>query len=341
MGLRNASNVQSDMEMLTSGDKLLLTCKELCSIVAPSGREMPVLKYITNALFQYGYLIEVDKIGNLIAHKKLRKHAKNIALFAHMDSAGVIITRKSLSNELLWGSLSSWTKEKINNQPVIFDNGEEGIILYSEDATEKRVVSHSNNLSVGAIGAFKPTIKIENDYLIGTFLDDRVGCAILINLAKQLSTSKDNIFFVFTTQEEVGNKGAMAVVNSHQFDESYIIDTTKCDVSSLGEGYVNLGYGPTYKVCDGAGLCSIELISKIRTLQEEYKIKMQIEILTYAGSDIAAFRDKGDRSLFLGLSLPCDRMHTREEIVALQDLIGLFNLLKLLLRECYGAKYHN
>ena len=316
MGLRNASNVQSDMEMLTSGDKLILTCKELCSIVAPSGREMPVLKYITNALFQYGYLIEVDKIGNLIAHKKLRKHVKNIALFAHMDSAGVIITRKSLSNELLWGSLSSWTKEKINNQPVIFDNGEEGIILYSEDATEKRVVNHSNNLSVGAIGAFKPTIKIEND---------RVGCAILINLAKQLSTSKDNIFFVFTTQEEVGNKGAMAVMNSHQFDESYIIDTTKCDVSSLGEGYVNLGYGPTYKVCDGAGFCSIELI----------------EILTYAGSDIAEFRGKGDRSLFLGLSLPCDKMHTREEIVALQDLIGLFNLLKLLLRECYGAKYHN
>lgn len=340
MDLRNVSNVQLDMEMSANGDKLISTCKELCSIVAPSGRETSVMEYIKNALIPYNYYFEIDKIGNLIVYKKLRKNVKNIALFAHMDSAGVIITRKSNKDELLWGSLSSWTKEKINGQPIIFDNGEEGIILYSKQPAKKKIVKHSGNLMVGSFGAFKPKFKVENNYLIGTFLDDRVGCAVLINLAKQMSSSKDNIFFVFTAQEEIGSKGAMSVVNSYQFDESYIIDTTKCDMSNIGEGYVSLGCGPSYKISDGAGLCSVELIKKVQLLQDKYKLNIQIEALTYAGSDIAAFMGRGDKSLFLGLSIPCDNMHTREEVVSLQDIKGMLILLKFLLREYYGTIFY-
>ena len=72
----------------------------------------------------------------------------------------------------------------------------------------------SNGLEIGSPVVYKPSaVVIADDNIIGTSIDDRAGCAVLLEVARQLNSRSNGpeVNIVFTVQEEFNLRGALPV----------------------------------------------------------------------------------------------------------------------------------
>lgn len=309
-------------------------CNEFCKTISPSGYEDMMAQSIIQYIKDNEYDIYFDKCNNLICKKTSKNSCKRIAFIAHMDSAPIIINGIDSSQNIYWGSLSKWKYNKINNQSVTFVSGATAIAHMSEDANECNLLSDiCGQIELGDVGALTPFFQISGDYITATFLDDRIGCAILVDVARRILEANIEISFIFTAQEEIGNKGARKIAQYYQYDEVYSIDTTRAISPEYNMPiYASLGKGACMKICDGSGMCSRQLNEKIKKIAETHNIPLQKEILFRGGSDISAFARHGYNTLFTGISVPCINMHSREEKVSLVDVNAVENLILSLLK---------
>lgn len=314
---------------------IIALSKRFCNIVAPSGYEDVLAKEIAEILQTYGYVIKIDAIGNLVCTMQGQKHMKKIAFMAHMDSAPIIINGVDGYNNVYWGSLSKWKSEKINNQSITFVSGATGIAHFSEEGNNCNTISDiKGHIEVGDVGVLTPFFHLENNIITATFLDDRIGCSILVDVAKKIITSPVEVSFVFTAQEEIGNKGSQIIASHFEFDEVYVIDTTRTLSQEYKDPvYVVMGGGGCVKICDGFGLCSKKLIEKIQHIAAINDIPLQKEVIFRGGSDIGAFSRFGFSTLFAGLSIPCVCMHSRHEQVCFDDVLGIENIILEILKN--------
>lgn len=314
------------------------TCEELCSLIAPSGYEAKVSSYIRNALERNnkGYFSE-DMMGNIVFSFYGEKKKAPIALIAHMDSAGIFTTTDEQDRFCKFGSLSKYNKDKANNQLFKFLSGAEAIMDY-----DHRVVKRQGNISLhkGDFGAFAPSFERTTKELLGTFLDDRVICALMLGIISNMIETERTIMFVFTVQEEIGNKGAKALVSHLDADYVLVLDTTVCDTQKMASVPIQ-GNGVCLKICDGSGICSYALNKKILEIAEKSNISVQLELLDFAGSDIAAFSGTRNDCLFTGLSIPCSNMHSSRECMNLNDIESFDVLLHRILEEICNAKFED
>ena len=310
-------------------------CKRFCSIIAPSGYEDGLANEIVDILGNYGYTFKFDVCGNLICSMPKNTKMKKIAFIAHMDSAPIIINGIDDKKNVFWGSLSKWKTEKINNQSITFISGTTGVAHASEEGCGSNVITDIHgHIEVGDFGALTPFFRIEDDIITATFLDDRIGCAILVDVAKMLIHIPIELSFIFTVQEEIGNKGAQKIAQQFEFDEAYIIDTTRTHSKEYSEPvYAVMGKGMCIKICDGFGLCSVRLNKKVLQIAEEKNVPIQKEVIFRGGSDIGAFAKFGTNTHFTGLSIPCRNMHSRSEQVCLNDVIATRSIILEILKK--------
>ena len=74
-------------------------------------------------------------------------------------------------------------------------------------------------------------------------------------------------------------------------------------------------------------------------LAERRNVRYQKEILTYAGSDIAAFSEDGCNCEYGAVSIPCKYMHSPREEINIYDAKATYMLLKYYLEEISNAKF--
>lgn len=305
--------------------ELISLCKRFCNIIAPSGYESSLANEIATILQKHGYIINNDAIGNLVCVKQAPSNkAKKIAFIAHMDSAPIIINGID-NNNIYWGSLSTWKHEKINNQSITFLSGTTGIAHHNDGEKSSNTISDIvGHIEIGDVGVLTPFFQIEEDIISATFLDDRVGCAVLVDIAKKIEESPIELSFIFTAQEEIGNKGAYRIAQHFDFDEIYIIDTTRTLSQEYKDPiYAIMGNGGCVKICDGFGFCSKELVKKVENIAKTNKIPLQREVIFRGGSDVCAFSRGCYNALFLGLSIPCINMHSRHEQICIKDMLAI------------------
>lgn len=323
------------------GSEIVSLSKHFCNIVAPSGYENVLAKEIAAVLCTYGYETNIDAIGNLVCTMPLNKQTKKIAFIAHMDSAPIIINGIDEHNNVYWGSLSKWKQNKIDNQSITFVSGATGIAHYSGDEKSFNIIDDiKGRIEIGDVGALTPYFQFKNNIITATFLDDRIGCALLVDVAKKIISTPIEVSFIFTAQEEIGNKGSQIIASHFEFDEVYIIDTTRALSEEYKDPvYVIMGNGGCVKICDGFGLCSKKLNEKVQHIATGNAIPLQKEVIFRGGSDIGAFSRFGFKTLFTGLSIPCVSMHSRQEQVCLNDVINVETImLEILKRERCNIK---
>lgn len=314
---------------------ILSLCELFCSVIAPSGYESNMASIISSLFDGNSYTISTDACGNLICTKPVSGAKKRIAFLAHMDSAPIIVNGIDDKNNVYWGSLSTWKARKIDGQRVTFVSGATGIAHFSEDDKNQNTISDiSGDVEIGDIATLTPFFKYENEIITASFLDDRIGCALLVRIAKKLISSPAEISFVFTAQEEIGNKGAQKIAQHFDFDEVFILDTTRAISEEYNAPiYASLGKGVCLKVCDGFGLCSIKLNKRVQALAANNSIALQKEVIFRGGSDISAFSKYGYNSIFTGLSIPCVSMHSRNEQVCINDVFAAERLIIEILKN--------
>ena len=341
--------------------ELLKTLSELNGV---SGDEDDVRAYILDKISPY-CTGEVDRLGNIIAFKQGAKRAsKKIVFEAHMDETGHVVTAiddKGCLHFLSNGVPLNVTPGKFVRVRATRDGERwlDGVIgLAPVHLTKKSEISKIPEqkdlvIDIGAKNK-KDAEKyvIEGDYVYfntkagrvgnyfkGKAIDDRVGCAAMINMITQ--DLEFDSYFAFCVQEEVGLKGSSVACAAVKPDYAIILEgTTAADIGGTPDHkkVCNLGGGVAVSFADKRTLYKPELVSLALETAKENNITAQIKTYISGGTDAACWQHESGASNVLTLSVPVRYLHSRASLACEDDADAMEKLAIKLLEKINTLK---
>lgn len=311
----------------------------------PSGNEELIMECIKEEIKDYVDEIQVDTLGNLIAHKK--GNGKKVMLAAHMDQIGLIVTHIDEKGFLRFSNVGGVSVTNIIHKSVVFKDGLVGVVGYETEIDDIKKIKMSNmfidigassqeeakkKVSVGDVAVYYSPLQVCGNKFTGCAMDDRVGCAVLIEALKRIKTSAYDIYCVFTVQEELGLRGAKTSAYSIAPDLGIAIDVTLTgDTPKARPMAVGLGKGPAIKVKDNSVIAHPAVKNLMIERAEEAGIPYQLEILDAGGTDSGAIHLTRGGIPSGVISIPCRYVHSANEMVDATDIeYGVQLLLKIL-----------
>jgi putative aminopeptidase FrvX len=355
-------------------DRLRGLLCELMMVPGLSGHEGRVRRRIATELKALGIEAHSDRLGNLIATLEGDAAAPSVMLFAHMDQLG-LITRKIEANGLVRVERLGGVPEKaLPSQAVLFCLGEgrdvPGLIANkSHHATapdEKYRVLHYQDLYVDAgfgsaaevlaagidVGTpivYAPkVVELAGGRIAGTSVDDRAGCAVIIEAARALqkSQSRPTVHLVFSVQEEFNLRGALtagqALMPDIAIQLDIILATDTPDMA--GRGDVRLGGGPAMSLYSFHGRGTLNgtiphpaLVGLFADTagHEGLALQRSAQIGVLTDSSYVQLVHAGVAAIDLGY--PTRYTHSSLEVCDLADLEGLTRLLAAGIARIDGA----
>ena len=328
--------------------------KDLCLLNGTSGDEKNVRDFIISHLPE-DCDYAVDSLGNLIVNKKGETEPKNkVALFAHMDEVGFIVTYITedgfvnvasvggIDNSALFGK-----KLTINGQVGVA--GAKAIHQCSSDEAKKipEITDVSVDfgfesreeaekyISLGDFGYFKSDfIEFGNDMIKSKALDDRLGCAVMLELLQE--KSKINYTCVFTVQEEIGTRGATVSAYTVNPDYAIVIETTTAsDIPDTPENkkVCKVGKGAVVSFMDRGTIYNKDLYKKAREIADKNGIANQTKTVVAGGNDASAIHKSAGGIKTIAVSLPCRYIHSSASVGSKADMESVKSLVNALLEE--------
>lgn len=321
--------------------------RTLTEAYGPSGDEGQVRALIENMVREVVTEMRTDPLGNLIALKKGAGGGKRVMIAGHMDEIGLIVTHIDKKGFLRVGRVGGVFAPTLMGGRVRFANGTVGVIgsekwLRSNDAPKWEEVfidvgatsPDDAPVRVGDVACFSRPYEEMGDRLIAKAMDDRAGCAVLVHALRDLGESPHDVYAVFTTQEEVGTRGALVSAFGIEPEVALAIDVTDTgDVPEAPPMAVDLGAGPAVKVMDRGFLSHPGVKQWMIDGAERLGIPYQREVLQLGSTDARAIQMSRAGVPTGALSLPARYIHSPSEMVDLRDLQGASNLLVGLLKE--------
>ncbi|MBO5060875.1 MAG: M42 family metallopeptidase [Clostridia bacterium] len=313
--------------------------KKLTACDAPSGNEEKITELIRAEVEGYADEIYTDALGNLVARKK--GSGKRVMLAAHCDEIGVVVTFIDEKGFLRFSDVGGLYLRNLINRKVRFENGTIGVIG-TEEENEKRAMSKmyidigaasreeaEKLVSIGDMAAFVGDFYVQNGRVISKALDNRAGCYVLIETLKNVKSDND-LYFVFTTQEEVGLRGARTAAYAIKPEYALSVDITDTgDTPKAPKMAVRLGEGAAVKVMDYSVITSREVRESLVSLAKDNGIKYQLEIMTDGGTDAGVIHFTGEGVKTGGISIPTRYIHSPSEMISVDDLNACVQLAKL------------
>ncbi len=311
--------------------------RKLTNEFGPSGREDGIRELIKAECAQYADEIYTDALGNLTVHKK--GSGKKIMLAAHMDEIGCAVTYIEKEGYLRFSAVGGLYNKDLNARRVKFSNGTVGIIGCDEDNKDRKIskmyidIGAKNReeaeklVSVGDMCVFLGEFSEQGENVISKALDNRAGCYVLIEALKKAKSDND-LYFVFTVQEEVGLRGAKTSAYGIMPDYALAIDVT--DAGDTPENIkiaTKLGGGACIKVMDRSVLCDSYVRSVLIELAKNNGISYQLEVMTDGGTDAGAISLTGAGVKTGGISIPTRYIHSPAEMANKSDINACVDLL--------------
>lgn len=324
--------------------------KTLTETYAPSGYEDAVRKIIQKEVKPFADEVRVDAMGSLIVRKKPTvtvKNSKRIMLAAHMDEIGVIVSHVDKNGFVRFASNGGVFGRYTLGARIRFMNGVTGVVGFDKleavdqaPALSKMYIdvgatSRSNcPVKVGDFGAFERSYMEMGNRLVAKSLDDRSGVVVLIEALKSIKSTPHDLYFVFTTQEEVGVRGAGTAAYSIDPEIGIAIDVTGTgDTPASLKMAMELGKGPCVKVRDPGLLADPRVVEWMITTAEKAKLPYQREVLLMGSTDARAIQITRAGVMAGALSIPCRYIHSASEMVDYEDLKNSVKLLTAMLSK--------
>jgi len=321
--------------------------QRLTEVTGPSGYEHAVRDLVRSEIDGLAEDIRVDAMGNLIARKGSKgQGGLRIMLSAHMDEIGVVVTHIDEKGFVRFSTIGGVRPHTCIGGRVRFMNGVRGLIFMERPEAPDRLPGIENlyidvgatsredcPVIVGEMGGFeRPFLEVGNR-LVSKAMDDRIAVAVMIEALRQIKDYKgpNELYFVFSTQEEVGLRGATTAAYGVDPDLGLSVDVTGTGDTPRGSRMaVGLGKGPAVKVRDGGMLSDPRVVRWMEQVAEEKAIPYQLEVLEGGTTDARAIQLARAGVPVGCLSIPTRYIHSPSEMVDYTDVQQSVKLLAAL-----------
>ena len=328
--------------------------RQLIDIKSPSGNEAAIRNFLKKAIKPYVDKVHVDKYGNLIAHKKGR--GPKVMLSAHMDEVGLMVKSIDHQGLIYCSEIGGLEPITLLGERVLVESKSKfpvrGIITTKEISNAEEIdktpkmedlivdtgMSKAELTKMGVqIGSYIYfTVNSSclgcTDIISGKALDDRIGCYVLLEVAKRIKKAKNNIYFVFTVQEEIGLYGAKTSVYGIDPDWAIAVDVT--GAADLGEDPLNIiGKGPCLTIKDADTITNRCINGWVKNMAKKLKVPLQLEVNEIGTTDALniSVSKGGVPTGVLGVAVR--NIHTTSGIASLKDVKGVISILEGLLKR--------
>ena len=322
---------------------MLNLVKKYQNAFSVSGYEAELAEIIKNDLMNVCDSVSIDAMGNVIALKKGKDSNKKLMIASHMDEIGFMVVNVEENGMIRVAPIGGINALASCYHNVKFQNGTEGILVV-EDGTKFADVNPNKlfvdigadsaskakrKVNVGDVCAISPMFKkLSSKRFTSKAFDDRVCCAISAYAALNCATPAYDTYFVFTTQEEVGCRGAKPSSFAVMPDYSIALDVTPAPAcGNPNHLTAKLGNGAAIKIKDSSVICSRKMVDRLTDLAEEKGIKYQYEVLLAGGTDTSQMQIAGAGSFACCISLPTRYVHSPVETIDADDLKACTDLL--------------
>jgi len=328
--------------------------RTLTEIIGPSSYEEIVADAIEKMVSKNRKLeIKRDVMGNLIVRRK--GGGKKIMYAAHMDEIGFMVKHIDKNGYLRFAVVGGIFNHNVIHNHVRFTNGVEGVIGIEEKTFNWKEIPSAEKMfidigaksrsdaeklvSIGSLAGMKATFVEMGKRISTKTLDDRIGCAMLVKLALSEIKGDNDVYFVFTTQEEVGLRGAKTSSFGISPDFAVAIDVTDTgDTPECHVMEVSLGKGPAIKVMDGGMVVRKPVIDFMKETAEKNGIPYQLEILAGGTTDAMAIQTTKEGILAGVISVPTRYIHSQAETCDMDDVENGVKLLKAMAEANFSKK---
>ena len=318
---------------------------DILTTYGPSGHEGRVADVIRAALEGHVDEIYTDAMGSLIAVKKGDGTGKKIMASAHMDHIGLAVVDADKHGFVRVCNVGGIRAAKMVSGHVVFGNGVTGVVgadekvkgelqvsdLYIDIGAETREEALSM-VSLGDMCVMAPRVSMLGENRIASpAMDDRIACFVQAQALLELpQTIKNDVYAVFSVQEEVGLRGATTAAYHVNPDLGIAVDVTGVgDVPKVATKVpVELGRGAAIKIMDRSLICTPSVVSMMEKLAGENGIMVQREVLPYGGTDAGAMQRTRGGVPSGAISIPCRYIHSEAETVDKRDVQACIELLK-------------
>lgn len=337
--------------------------KKLTEIHGVSGDEKDVRDFILKEIKPFVDDIKIDSLGNLIATKKGKKDYPSIMLSAHMDEVGMMVKAiddngfikflpvGGMDDRIFVSKVVEIGKNRIKG--VI---GAKAIHLQETDERNKALKYKQLYIDIGVqskseaeklitIGDYisfaTEYIEFGNHLIKAKALDDRVGCAIIMEILKK--TYDSTIYGVFSVQEEVGLRGAGVAAYRLNPDIAVVLEGTTCyDVTDIEEPYyaTRLGDGPALSIVDRVSYFDKNLLKKLLEIADKNDIKVQFKQTTKGGNDAGRIHLTREGIPSASISVPCRYLHSPVSVIHKDDFTSTLKLVTLFLEQVKKEEYN-
>lgn len=321
---------------------MLELIKKLSLLNGTSGREDNVREFIINEIKDFADGIETDPLGNLIVFKKGNKTPKNrVMLDAHMDEVGFMVTSVNSDGTLNIERIGGIDKRVMMGRAVtVGENKINGVIgikpIHMTKSDEKLTMPEKLYIDIGVDskeGAEKLVspgdcayfnsdfVEFGDGFIKGKALDDRAGCAILINMIK--SELSYDMYFNFAVGEEVGLGSAGTAAYRINPDYAIVVETTTAaDLADVPENkkVCKLGEGAVISFMDRRTIYSKKLFDKAFELAERDSIKAQVKSMVAGGNNAGVIHKTAGGIKTLTVSMPCRYLHSPSCVLKIDDI---------------------
>ncbi len=327
--------------------------KKISETPGAPGYEKHIRNLIKKEIEPLSDKISIDNMGNLIAFKK-GKNKKKVMIAAHMDEISFIVNYIDDNGFLRFIPLGGFDPKTLTSQRVIVHGkkdligvmGTKPIHIMTPEERKKNIEISDFFIDLGMekakvekyvkIGDFitreRKLIKMGDCYN-GKSLDNRISVYILIETLKALKnkTLPFDLYAVFTSQEEVGIRGAQVSSLEINPDFGFALDTTIAyDVpgSIPHQAVTYLGKGTAIKIMDSSTITDYRMVRYMKDIAYKNRIKWQPELLPAGGTDTAQLQRMNKSGAIAGaVSIPTRHIHQVIESVHNDDVIESIKLL--------------
>ncbi|MFN8410916.1 MAG: hypothetical protein U0Z26_00875 [Anaerolineales bacterium] len=340
--------------MLTIGTTQIKLLEKLCNAVGVSGDEGEVRRIILEEVKPYADEVKVDALGSVLVRKNATgKNPLRVMIDCHMDEVGFMIVNDDddgFYNFEVVGGIDE--RHLVGKQVVVGKDHVPGVIgakpIHMTSVSERKHAVDVDSMRIdlgpegkaklGDRGTFATKFKRVGPSIMSKAIDNRIGCAILIELLKNAPKNIE-LCLAFSVQEEIGLRGAKVAAHYFNPDLAIAVDSTPARDLPDFEGRENvsyntqLGLGPAIYVANSSTIDDPRLVRFLEEIAIKHKIPFQFRQPGGGGTDAGAIQQARTGVPVVSVSVPHRYTHSPISVSRVDDWKNTLNLLHTALKN--------